>query len=443
MCPGAMRSRAASGLFGRSRGPASGRTSVTAVVALLVACTWLMTVVVLVLGPGGGHDASASIGQTVADRWASVSKWSTEPFKFPLQKESGQSSEVGSFIPAKRPFESENEVPTRGEVEIAPPELDASGGKDAAQPKKAGRGSKYDQTAQPADVQNGQWPLSVTGGEERPPAGVPYDAAECCDDVAEDARSGAVLPERRRPRIELVSWRPRVAVIHDFLNDTECDRLIALGAGELERSARVQPDGRSAVDRGRTSSGSFLGGSLRQDPIVQAVEASAFGTVARIAENTFLPPENGEVMQILRYENGQFYGTHYDLFSGEMMRGQPGGNRVATMIMYLSDVQEGGETLFPTAYVPGQPTPSGLCGGVRTSGVSVSPKKGNAVFFWNKNPDGRPDPESIHTSCTVLKGEKWSATKWIRERSLEEPRKGRNPFSVFQSHSEQEKSTAK
>lgn len=35
--------RAGSGLFGRSRGPASGRTSVTAVVALLVACTWLMT----------------------------------------------------------------------------------------------------------------------------------------------------------------------------------------------------------------------------------------------------------------------------------------------------------------------------------------------------------------------------------------------------------------
>jgi Rps23 Pro-64 3,4-dihydroxylase Tpa1-like proline 4-hydroxylase len=32
-------------------------------------------------------------------------------------------------------------------------------------------------------------------------------------------------------------------------------------------------------------------------------------------------------LQILRYENGQYYKPHYDLFAEELMRTLPGGNR--------------------------------------------------------------------------------------------------------------------
>ena len=31
--------------------------------------------------------------------------------------------------------------------------------------------------------------------------------------------------------------------------------------------------------------------------------------------------------------------------------------------------------------------------------------------------DGQSDPNSIHGGCEVVSGEKWSATKWMRQRS--------------------------
>lgn len=63
-----------------------------------------------------------------------------------------------------------------------------------------------------------------------------------------------------------------------------------------------------------------------------------------------LLPENGEAMQILRYELGQKYEPHFDSFADEVNRLR-GGQRIATVLMYLSDVKKGGETVFPKADV--------------------------------------------------------------------------------------------
>lgn len=49
----------------------------------------------------------------------------------------------------------------------------------------------------------------------------------------------------------------------------------------------------------------------------------------------------------------------------------------------------------------------------------MKPVKGDAVLFYNLHPNGVPDPKSLHASCPVLKGEKWSAPKWIRVRSFD------------------------
>lgn len=45
-------------------------------------------------------------------------------------------------------------------------------------------------------------------------------------------------------------------------------------------------------------------------------------------------------------------------------------------------------------------------------GLAVKPKKGSVVLFWSIKPSGAFDPASLHGSCPVVKGEKWSATKW-------------------------------
>lgn len=50
----------------------------------------------------------------------------------------------------------------------------------------------------------------------------------------------------------------------------------------------------------------------------------------------------------------------------------------------------------------------------------MKPVKGDAVLFFSLHADGTPDPLSLHGSCPVIRGEKWSAPKWIHVRSYEE-----------------------
>lgn len=46
-------------------------------------------------------------------------------------------------------------------------------------------------------------------------------------------------------------------------------------------------------------------------------------------------------------------------------------------------------------------------------GLSVKPKMGNALLFWSTRPDASLDPSSLHGGCPVIRGNKWSATKWM------------------------------
>ena len=72
--------------------------------------------------------------------------------------------------------------------------------------------------------------------------------------------------------------------------------------------------------------------------------------------------------------------------------------RVSTLVIYLNDVAEGGETVFPEA------------------GIAVSPRKGSSVYFEYCNGAGQLPPLSLHAAAPVSVGEKWVATKWMRQR---------------------------
>ncbi|GFQ05135.1 probable prolyl 4-hydroxylase 7 [Phtheirospermum japonicum] len=138
-----------------------------------------------------------------------------------------------------------------------------------------------------------------------------------------------------------ISWSPRGFLYTGFLSDEECDHLISLAKDRLQKSMVADENGKSVESQERTSSGMFL--QIAQDEIVSGVEA-------KIAAWTFLPQENGEGMQILHYEHGQKYVPHYDYFNDEVNL-QLGGHRVATVLMYLSNVEKGGETVFLSTQV--------------------------------------------------------------------------------------------
>ncbi|KAM0882614.1 hypothetical protein ACQ4PT_032213 [Festuca glaucescens] len=217
------------------------------------------------------------------------------------------------------------------------------------------------------------------------------------DQEAAVLRLGYVKPE-------VISWKPRIIVFHNFLSSEECDYLREIARPRLEISTVVDvATGKGVKSDVRTSSGMFVNSEERKRPVIQAIEK-------RISVFSQIPVENGELIQVLRYEPSQYYRPHHDYFS-DTFNLKRGGQRVATMLMYLTDGVEGGETHFPQA---GDGECS--CGGTMLKGLCVKPNKGDAVLFWSMGLDGNTDLNSLHSGCPVLEGEKWSATKWMRQK---------------------------
>ncbi|KAL9260897.1 putative prolyl 4-hydroxylase 3 [Drosera capensis] len=214
---------------------------------------------------------------------------------------------------------------------------------------------------------------------------------------------GQGLGERGEQWVEVLSWEPRAFIYHNFLSKQECEYLIRLAKPNLKKSTVVDSTtGKSKDSRVRTSSGTFL--TRGQDKIIKDIEK-------RIADFTFIPVEHGEGLQVLRYEEGQKYEPHYDYFVDEFNT-RNGGQRTATVLM--SDVEEGGETVFPAANQNFSSVPwwkeLSECG---KKGLSVKPKMGDALLFWSMRSDGSLDSSSLHGGCPVIKGNKWSCTKWL------------------------------
>ncbi|CAA7399694.1 unnamed protein product [Spirodela intermedia] len=223
--------------------------------------------------------------------------------------------------------------------------------------------------------------------------------------VARRLGGGDGLGQRGEQWTEVISWEPRAFVYHNFLSKEECEHLINLAKPYMQKSTVVDSStGKSTDSRVRTSSGMFL--RRGQDKVIQAIEK-------RIADFTFIPVEHGEGLQVLHYEVGQKYEPHFDYFL-DKFNTKNGGQRIATVLMYLSDVEEGGETIFPASKM----NSSSLSYYSELSecakkGLAVKPKRGDALLFWSMRPDATLDPSSLHGGCPVIQGNKWSSTKWM------------------------------
>ncbi|XP_042418476.1 prolyl 4-hydroxylase 1-like [Zingiber officinale] len=203
---------------------------------------------------------------------------------------------------------------------------------------------------------------------------------------------------------EILSWSPRIILFRNFLTMEECDYLKTIAEPHLQVSqVHDTKTGKRVTTDGRTSYGTFLTLGQTKFSMIQAVEK-------RIATFTQVPQENAELLYVIRYRPTEYYLIHHDYLPEDTMG--KGGQRVATMLMYLSNVVEGGETYFPLA---GSGNCS--CGGVTVHGLCVKPNKGDALLLWNMDLNGKVDPMSLHSGCPVIKGEKWTATSWMRQGS--------------------------
>ena len=209
-----------------------------------------------------------------------------------------------------------------------------------------------------------------------------------------DGAPGVLRAGDREVRVIASLRSPRVLVLGGLLDDDECEALIASAAPRLARSETVvYATGGSQVHDARTSRGMFF--ARGETALCERIER-------RIAALAKWPVENGEGLQVLHYRAGAEYRPHYDWFDpaqpGTAAVLARGGQRVATLVMYLNTPERGGATVFPDA------------------GLEVAAIRGHAVFFSYER--AHASSRTLHGGAPVVEGEKWVATKWLREREF-------------------------
>ncbi|MEZ4452014.1 MAG: 2OG-Fe(II) oxygenase [Nannocystaceae bacterium] len=201
------------------------------------------------------------------------------------------------------------------------------------------------------------------------------------------------LPTLRRPTPEgqILCLEPLVWRVDDVVSADECEHIIGL-AEPSRRRAQVSDEA-----SGRTSDG-------RTNDVVWVPHHSSERTTAvceRLADLVGLPLINAEAMQVICYEVGQEYRPHFDAYDLSTPRGQRccarGGQRLATVLVYLCDVEAGGGTRFPKV------------------DLTVRARQGRALFFHNCRPDTDiRDPRTLHAGLPVERGRKWAFNLWFR-----------------------------
>lgn len=186
------------------------------------------------------------------------------------------------------------------------------------------------------------------------------------------------------PVAQILSTEPDVRLFDQLLTEEEARALIERGKPMLQPSVVIDSTtGRTTPHPVRTSDNADFPYVL-ETPFIHALNrrfAAASGTDVTA----------GEPLQLLRYRPGQQYRPHFDALTGT------DNQRVLTMIAYLNDGYSGGETQFVA------------------TGLKVTGRTGDVLMFRNALADGRPDPRSQHAGLPVTRGEKFIATRWIRQ----------------------------
>ncbi|HUA79134.1 MAG TPA: 2OG-Fe(II) oxygenase [Dyella sp.] len=205
-----------------------------------------------------------------------------------------------------------------------------------------------------------------------------------------------VVVDGRTVHVGLSVESPALRVLNDFLSAEECQALIEQSSPRLQRAATVDRSGKQQIDARRTSEGMFF--TIGETPLVSRIEK-------RIATMLSIPVDHGEGLQVLHYLPGQQYEPHYDWFNpdepGFAAVTAKGGQRIASLVMYLNTPDGGGGTAFPEI------------------GLTVTALRGGAVYFAYDT----GDTASLHAGLPVQEGEKWIATKWLRERPFQTSRR--------------------
>ncbi len=209
-------------------------------------------------------------------------------------------------------------------------------------------------------------------------------------DRAFDRLADAPTALSYRAACEDLCARPRVRAFRRALSVDLCDHLISAALPRMKRQEVMGPDGRSRPHPHRTAWGAGIGFGFADLPAVLAGQ--------HMANFAAIPYDRGEILTVLRYRPGEEYRPHHDFLDANDPDLAAHGQRVRTALLYLNDGYVGGETHF-------------LSSGVKFAGTT-----GDILVFDNVDGKGAPDISARHAGMPILRGEKWLATLWFRDR---------------------------
>ena len=245
---------------------------------------------------------------------------------------------------------------------------------------------------------------------------------------------------------------PRVFYVHNFLSEHETQALIDYSTDEKNpyKMARSTGGTHKAWNQGGSENVLSTRTSMNAFDVTTATSREIRQRAFRLLRMGAYQDSMADGIQILRYELGQAYISHHDYFPPNQSDdfnwdpAQGGSNRFATVFLYLSDVEYGGQTVFPQTdaltadksedlvrRLGKVPTAEDLNNMVHDADFmqqdswedklihqcyarfAVPPRRGDAILFYSQRPDGELDPSSLHGACPVLQGTKWGANLWV------------------------------
>ncbi|PIC34569.1 hypothetical protein B9Z55_014182 [Caenorhabditis nigoni] len=197
-------------------------------------------------------------------------------------------------------------------------------------------------------------------------------------------------------KVEILRFDPLAVLFKNVISDSEIEVIKELASPKLKR-ATVQNSKTGELEHAtyRISKSAWLKGDL--DPVIDRVNR-------RIEDFTGLNQATSEELQVANYGLGGHYDPHFDFARKEeknAFKTLNTGNRIATVLFYMSQPERGGATVF------------------NHLGTAVFPSKNDALFWYNLRRDGEGDLRTRHAACPVLLGVKWVSNKWIHERGQE------------------------
>ncbi|CAG2236445.1 P4HA [Mytilus edulis] len=190
-------------------------------------------------------------------------------------------------------------------------------------------------------------------------------------------------------KVEYINKSPMILVVHDIISQNLIEKLKGF-SNQLHRSKVLSDDSllRHVDSSDRTSSTYNFMDDMSDPDMIK------FNDLLERLTGLRTNVRQADHLQIVNYGIGGEYQPHFDWLDETLLSGvlHTATNRVLTIILYLSDVEVGGSTVFPEL------------------GIAVSPVKGSVLIFTNLDKDEQGDKATLHAGCPVFLDQNGSPT---------------------------------